>query len=473
MADSRISGLSIGLDLETAGLDRSLADVKRSFRGLNSSIKTNSNNLRYGEKSVESYEKGIDALNEDIVKQRKNMDDLKAKYEQARQQDGENARSTQRLAMEYNKQADSLNRMEHQLANYTKELNEMKVKSSSWYKMGDAMEGFGDKLGGISQKAREVGSTLTKRITLPALGVATAAGGIVAAFGWERLKSVDNAQAQLKGLGYESEDVTRITGQLSKDLEGGMMTMGEATSAAATAMAAGVKEGGELTRYIQTLDAASAGSSATIDEMSQIFGRVTDQGKLTRQEFDMLSNRMPGFSSAVQEHMDVGSDAMYEMLRNGEITSDDFIDIMEGFSGEMAKEYAKTWDGMIDNTKAFIGILGENMLGGVFEKSKESLREFIDLMSSEAAQQKAAEIGDKLEESFTKVVDKVKGVVNWFRDLNEGQQQLILKVGAFAVALGPLLTGFGILGGVIAKVSSGLGVFFKWLAPILTPLKGV
>src|SRR5699024_8840154 len=71
------------------------------------------------------------------------------------------------------------------------------------------------------------------------------------------------------------------------------------------------------------------------------------------------------------------------------------------------------------------------------------------------------------------VVEKVKGVVNWFKNLDEGQQLLIAKVGAFAIALGPLLTGFGILGGAIAKVSSGLGVFFKWLAPILTPLKGV
>src|SRR5699024_7607278 len=41
------------------------------------------------------------------------------------------------------------------------------------------------------------------------------------------------------------------------------------------------------------------------------------------------------------------------------------------------------------------------------------------------------------------------------------------------VALGPLLTGLGMLGGFIAKISSGLGVFFKFLAPILTPLKGV
>src|SRR5699024_10449773 len=87
--------------------------------------------------------------------------------------------------------------------------------------------------------------------------------------------------------------------------------------------------------------------------------------------------------------------------------------------------------------------------------------------------EKAEQYGVKFGEVFTGIVDKVKGVINWFSDLNEGQQQLILKVGAFAVALGPLLTGFGILGGAIAKVSSGLGVFFKWIARILTPLKGI
>src|SRR5699024_5500341 len=97
---------------------------------------------------------------------------------------------------------------------------------------------------------REVGGELPKRLTLLVVGVSTAIGGMVAAFGWGRLVSVDNAQAQLKGLGYETKDVERISGQLSDALEGGMLTMGEATSAAATAMAAGVEEGEELTRYI-------------------------------------------------------------------------------------------------------------------------------------------------------------------------------------------------------------------------------
>src|SRR5699024_11140511 len=54
-------------------------------------------------------------------------------------------------------------------------------------------------------------------------------------------------------------------------------------------------------------------------------------------------------------------------------------------------------------------------------------------------------------------------------NLDDGQPLLIAKVGAFAIALDPLLTRFGILGGDIARVSSLLVVFFKWISPILTP----
>src|SRR5699024_12065283 len=78
--------------------------------------------------------------------------------------------------------------------------------------------------------------------------------------------------------------------------------------AAATAMAAGVEEGEELTRYIQILDGTVAGSSGTFEEMEQIFGRIVDQGHMTRNEFDMIAQRMPGFSKAVQDNMNVSSE---------------------------------------------------------------------------------------------------------------------------------------------------------------------
>src|SRR5699024_3834744 len=224
---------------------------------------------------------------------------------------------------------------------------------------------------------------------------------------------------------------------------------GEATSAAATAMASGVKEGEELQRYIQILDGTVAGSTGTFEEMEQIFGRIVDQGHMTRNEFDMIAQRMPGFSKAVQAGMNVSSNEMYEMLRNGEITTAQFLDIMEDFSGEMAKENAKTWDGMKRNTKACIGSLGESLLGGVFEQSKEALAECIDLLNSKQAKEWAKETGETLGNAFSSLVDKIKGVIHWYKDLTDGQKKFILGIGGFIVALGPLLTGLGMLGGFI------------------------
>src|SRR5699024_3120253 len=104
---------------------------------------------------------------------------------------------------------------------------------------------------------------------------------------------------------------------------------------------------------------------------------------------------------------------------------------------------------------------------------KESLSEFIELLSSNQAQEWAAKTGETLGNAFSTLVDKIKGVVHWYKDLSDGQKKFILGIGGVIVALGPLLTGLGIFGGFIAKISSGLCVLFKFLAHIISPIKGV
>src|SRR5699024_10972003 len=108
-----------------------------------------------------------------------------------------------------------------------------------------------------------------------------------------------------------------------------------------------------------------------------------------------------------------------------------------------------------------------------FEKSKSSLREFEDILSSPAVQKWAAETGEKIGNAFIKVVDAVKGGIKWFSELDDKYKKIIGTTGAVVVAAGPLLTGFGILGGMIAKLSGGLGMFLKVLAPIVTPMKAL
>src|SRR5699024_159097 len=281
-------------------------------------------------------------------------------------------------------------------------------------------------------------------------------------------------KAQLTGLGYSTKEVGSITDTVTKAIDGGMTTMAEGTSIAAGALAAGVKEGAELEKYIKLVGDAAAGSGAPVDEMAQIFHRVQGNGKLTRRELDQINHRLPGFSQAMAEHVGAGSlEAFHDMVTAGEVSSEDFLEVMDDFAGGMAAAYADSWQGMVQNTKAYIGIIGENLLSGVFEESKDSLREFEDLMRSPAVKQWAEETGEKLAEAFVKVVEGIKGVVNWYRNLSEGQQKLVLGLGGFLVALGPVLLTLGKLGNVISATATGLGTFFKWLAPILTPLKGL
>ena len=216
--------------------------------------------------------------------------------------------------------------------------------SQKFQSVGRSITGVGDNIKGV-------GGQLTRGITAP-VGIAVGAvGGLTAALGWGRLKSIDTAQGQLKGLGYNTEDVNRITDQLTTALEGGMLTMGEATSAAASGMASGVSEGKELTRYIQTLDGAVAGSNGTFDEMNMIFSRVQGTGKLMTGELQMIEQRMPGFTQVMADSFGVTYEEMQKMVSDGKVSSDEFMDVMSDFAGDMATEHAKTWEGMAENVK--------------------------------------------------------------------------------------------------------------------------
>ncbi|MEJ7386038.1 hypothetical protein WL512_11940, partial [Staphylococcus epidermidis] len=83
----------------------------------------------------------------------------------------------------------------------------------------------------------------------------------------------------------------------------GMTTMAEGTDVAAGALAAGVKQGKELEKYIKLVGDAAVGSNRPVSEMAMIFNRVQGQGKLMTQELNMIEEGMPGFSNAMAKHL--------------------------------------------------------------------------------------------------------------------------------------------------------------------------
>src|SRR5699024_4604430 len=129
---------------------------------------------------------------------------------------------------------------------------------------------------------------------------------------------------------------------------------------------------------------------------------------------------------------------------------------IEGHAGGMAEAYAKSWKGMAQNSKAYIGILGESMLKGVFPQAKEALYEFTQLMQSDKAKKWAEDVGASLSGAFTVIANGIKGVINWWNSLDGSTQKvlggLVKWVGVTLIAVGPMLTIFGKIGLAITSM---------------------
>ena len=325
----------------------------------------------------------------------------------------------------------------------------------------------------MAKSMSKAGKSLTKAITVPALGAAASVGGLVGALGWGRLTGLDAARSQLQGLGYDAESVERISSLVNDSIQGTVTTMAEGVSVAAGGLAAGVKEGAELERYIKLVGDAAVGAGRSTDEMAQIFNRVQGGGRLMTQELNMIEQGMPGFAMAMAESLGVPQDEFRNMVTAGEVSSDQFLNVMDSFAGEMSDAYASSWAGMVANTKSNIGIIGETLLGGVFEQSKESIAEFLEYLRSDDVREWAAQTGEVVGEAFSNLIERVKGAIEWWTNLDESTKSLIFTIGGIVIAIGPILM---IAGKLITTIITVHGWFSKLrliIAPLVTAISGI
>ncbi|WP_210143416.1 peptidoglycan DD-metalloendopeptidase family protein [Staphylococcus sp. GDY8P94P] len=459
----RIKGLQIDLSMRDMGVSKTLAGIKREFRSLNSSLKLSSNNFKYGEKSASSYKARMNDLDKSIKVGTSNLGELEKQYNQVAQSQGANSAKAVRLQTEYNKQANAINAMKDEygrLNQYYRENFSMAGRLSNSFKsIGSSMQSVGG-------QAQSMGRSLTSSITKPALVAGTAMAGITAKLGFDRLVGLDSAKAKLEGLGYSTKEVGSITDQVSKAIEGGMTTMAEGTDVAAGALAAGVKEGKDLQHYIKLVGDAAVGANRPVGDMAMIFNRVQGMGKLMTEELNMIEEGMPGFAMAMSKHLGVSQEEFRKMVTEGKVSSEDFMTVMDDFAGGMANSYAKSWQGMVQNTKAYIGILGENLLSGVFEQSKDGLREFEKLLQSPAAQQWAKDTGEQLGSAFSKIANGIKGIINWWQSLDGSTQKtlggIVKWLGITLVTMGPVLTIFGKMASTIGGMFSGMSSLIQF-----------
>ena len=320
--------------------------------------------------------------------------------------------------------------------------------------------GFQQNLKGLGKSFKKTGDWMTKHITKPALVAGAAIEGLTIGAGFKRLVGIDTAKAQLAGLGHDAETVNSIMNNALASVKGTAFGMAEAATTAATAVAAGIEPGQELEHYLSLVADAAAIAGVDMGEMGSVFNRVATSGMVQAQELNMMLDRGIPIIQMLSESMGVGVESVRELASEGKISSQDFYKAVElGMGGAAKKVGELSVTAAWDNTKAALGRLGAAFLGagddaeGVFDAIKPLLGELTEWLDSLAPM--AEEAGKRLRENFDRLIEKIKGVIAWWRKLTPGMQEFIKTAGAVVVGLGPLLK---VLGQLATALTSPLGL---------------
>lgn len=199
----------------------------------------------------------------------------------------------------------------------------------------------------------------TTTVIVGALG--TAVAGLAIKGGIARQLNIEDAQAKLKGLGNSTETVTAIMQDALAAVKGTAYGLDSAATIAASAVAAGIKPGKELEKYLKlTADAATiAGTS--LGDMGSIINKVTASGKAQMDNLNQLSDRGVPIMQWLAEEYGVTQQELSKMVAAGKVDSETFRKVIEENIGGAALESGNTTRGAFANMGAALSRVGVTM----------------------------------------------------------------------------------------------------------------
>lgn len=180
----------IGLD--DSGFQDGVSKIQRGLKVVQSEFAAASSKLGDFGKSTEGLKLKSETLNKQVELQKEKVEALNKSFQESIEKKGEDAKATENLKVKYNYAVAELNKLEQELKKTTEELN---TKSSTWYKLSESMEKAGQKLKSVGDKMTSVGKSLSTTVTLPLVGLGTAAvnAGMNFEEGMSRVKAISGA----------------------------------------------------------------------------------------------------------------------------------------------------------------------------------------------------------------------------------------------------------------------------------------
>ena len=509
-----IKGITIEINGNTTKFDKAIRDSNKEVNSLNKELKNIDSSLKFNPGNVELLSQKQELLKQKTQAAKEKLDALKAAQADVEKQfaSGEIDQG------QYNKFKQEVIKAESQVKTFNGQLKETQKELKSMQGLSGVMNKVGDGFEKAGKKMSDIGGKLSKGVTAPIVAIGTAAGaawkGIDDALDTIVTKTGATGDAMKEFEGNFKNVFTSIPADAQQvgDAIGELNTQfgltGEALEQASTQMIQFAEiNGTDITNSTIAAKQAMSQFGASADELPGFLDAVTAAAQQTGQSTDSIFEAVRKGAPQLKE-MGLGlndSALLMAKFEQSGLDSTKAIGALNKAQVTFAKDGKTLKEGMADFFKTveqggdsvdvinqaseIFGLNGPLMVdaikdgivslddftassedfAGTVEETFNATQDPVDQfkLALQNLQMFGADLFNSIQEvvapMLETLVEKVKGVSEWWKNLSPQAQETIVKIGLLAAAIGPLLV-------IIGKISTGIGAVIKALTLFASPV---
>ena len=418
----------------------------------------------------------LERLNETISKQESDLKSLKEQYADAVLEFGKGSSSARRLQGEIKELSSDLSKNKGRLADATSEVDRL---GNEYDDAGRQAASFGDIVAGSF-----VGNVLAD--------LASEAGSALMSLGSDAISAADSLtkfESTMDFAGFDSKTIQETEKAMQDYASRTVYDLETVSNTVAQLGANGVDDFEALTEAAGNLNAVAGGNADTFQSVAQVLTQTAGAGKLTTENWNQLTDAIPGASGVLQQAMlDAGAYTgnFREAMEDGEISAEEFnAAIMELGNSDAAKQAAtsvSTVEGAVGNLEAtitdmitsFMADGGTEMITGFINSVTAGFQQLGDWVSANKDQ-----IMDFAQNAFTGIMGFGKFIVdNWETIVSDlaviGAGIAAIKLAQFATDIGNVISGaatltktFPALGSAVTALTGPFGLVIAAVTGVL------
>lgn len=265
---------------------------------------------------------------------------------------------------------------------------------------------------------------------------------------------IQKFQSTMAFAGKSSSEIQKLTTASKKYADDTVYDLTDVLNTTAQLGANGVKNYGQLVQASGNLNAVAGGNADTFKSVAMVLTQTAGAGKLTTENWNQLSDAIPGASGKLQEAMKKNgafTGNFRDAMANGQITADEFNKaIMDLGMTDVAKKAATS-------TSTFEGAFG-NLQASFVTAGLEFVNKF----------------KQPITDGMTAIANAVPGITNALSGVVGFLGQFGGMIAQSFSGLAPIITqAFSGISGVIGSLSSSGGQIQTLFTTISTTISGV